>query len=149
MISDDLRRLRDAISIVESAEPLLSVSLPLMLVSEANSHEHWRGRQRRAKAQRGATSVALGYPTWLPLAVKATGSHLVVRIVRIAPRALDSDNLARACKAVRDGVADALGVDDRDPRVTWLPDQAKGKASVLVEVYRGGKLQAESPSGTV
>jgi len=34
------------------------------------------------------------------------------------------------------GIADALGVDDRDERVVWIVDQAKAKtASVLVEVY--------------
>lgn len=143
MISDELRRLRVAIAIAEEREPLLTVSLPLTLVSEANSHEHWRGRQGRAKAQRTGTATAFRaavYRKAIDLAAKLNPiPAVVVRIVRVAPRALDSDNLARACKAVRDGVADALGVDDRDPRVTWLPDQAKGKASVLVEVYRGGK----------
>jgi hypothetical protein len=42
-------------------------------------------------------------------------------------------------KAVRDGVADALGVDDRDPRVVWLPDWERGRRrqhAVRVEVYR-------------
>lgn len=34
------------------------------------------------------------------------------------------------------GVADALGVNDRDPRVVWLVAQAKAKTpAVLVEVY--------------
>jgi hypothetical protein len=41
-------------------------------------------------------------------------------LVRVAPRSLDShDNLRSAMKGAVDGVADALGVDDRDPRVTW------------------------------
>ena len=40
------------------------------------------------------------------------------------------------------GLADALGVDDGDERVTWLVAQAKAKTpAVLVEVYamRGGE----------
>jgi len=61
---------------------------------------------------------------------------LVVRLVRRAPRRLDGDNLAGALKSVRDGVADALGVDDRNPRVRWVVDQETARASdVLVEVY--------------
>ena len=39
------------------------------------------------------------------------------------------------------GIAEWLGVDDNDPRVSWVPDQVKAKtAAVVVEVYsmRGG-----------
>lgn len=64
------------------------------------------------------------------------GSGLVVVLTRIAPLLLDDDNLAGALKSIRDGVADALGVDDRDARVVWLTEQTKGPASVRVEVYR-------------
>lgn len=32
---------------------------------------------------------------------------------------MDGDNLQAACKGLRDGIADRLGVDDGDPRVTW------------------------------
>jgi hypothetical protein len=49
-----------------------------------------------------------------------------VELTRIAPRALDDDNLRGALKAVRDGVADVLGIDDRDPRVVWDYEQAHG-----------------------
>lgn len=50
---------------------------------------------------------------------------VVVTLIRIAARALDDDNLAYSFKAVRDGVADGLGVRDNDPRVTWRYAQAK------------------------
>ena len=36
----------------------------------------------------------------------------------------------------RDGVADAMGIDDRDPRVQWVTDQERGPACLRVEVYR-------------
>jgi len=42
----------------------------------------------------------------------------------------------RALK-LRDGVADYLGIDDRDPRVVWEYAQAKGEVreyAVLIEV---------------
>lgn len=74
----------------------------LKLVSESNAHEHWRPRQKRAKAQRGA-ALMLGrtsLPRW-------------------------------------DGVADALGVNDRDPRIDWRVAQEKGRPrehAVRVEV---------------
>lgn len=61
----------------------------------------------------------------------------VVRLTRLSPGTLDDDNLRGALKAVRDGVADRLGVDDRDPRVTWeyAQERFKGlKGVVLLEL---------------
>ena len=63
------------------------------------------------------------------------GLPLEVELVRVAPRSLDSDNLTSSLKAVRDGVADWLGVDDGDERVRWTYGQRKGKPrEYLVEI---------------
>lgn len=91
----------------------------LRLVSEANAHAHYRERSARAKAQRHAVHVAL--VDYAPPLVPA-----VVRIVRVAPNALDTDNLTGSAKHVRDAVAEWLGIDDRDERVTWHVGQEKG-----------------------
>ena len=99
------------------------VEIPgLKLVSEANraSHEHWRGRQRRAKDQRELVDLVLR--TKPRPAVPA-----VVTITRLAPAALDSDNLQGAGKHVRDAVARWLGVDDRDARVVWRVAHVRSK----------------------
>lgn len=105
----------------------LTIPLPgLRLVSLANQREHWRARARRAKSQRYigelTTKAALRGPGVGPVCYPLT-----VIITRIAPRVLDDDNLAGACKSVRDGIADALGIDDRDPRVKWATAQRRGK----------------------
>ncbi len=50
-----------------------------------------------------------------------------VTITRVAPRALDDDNNQGALKSVRDGIADALGVDDRTSLVEWVYRQRRGK----------------------
>lgn len=100
------------------------ITLPLRLVSEANiaDHEHWRGRQRRAKVQRGTMKACLqsyagAFPGHWPV---------VVTITRLAPRSLDGeDNLPGAGKHLRDGVADWLGIKDNDPRVSWRYGEAK------------------------
>lgn len=85
---------------------MIAVTIPgLRLASTLNARQHWRARAASAKRQRGLTRLCLSaHP-------RPTGP-VVVTITRAAPRALDSDNLAGACKSVRDGVADWLGVDD-------------------------------------
>jgi hypothetical protein len=66
---------------------------------------------------------------------------VVVRLTRIGPRKLDSDNVAGACKATRDGVADWLGVDDGDEsRVRWVYAQERGAYGVRVEVLADGDV---------
>jgi hypothetical protein len=105
--------------------------LPIRTQSESNLREHFFVKAKRAKAQRSAT-------------LKLCEQHLavpafpcVVKLTRVAPRVLDSDNLARCFKAIRDSIAEFLGVDDRDPRVHYLYDQEKGAPkhyAVRVEV---------------
>lgn len=70
---------------------------------------------------------------------------VVVTITRIAPSSgLDPhDGLGAAMKGTIDGVADALGLrSDRDPRVTWRLDQARGKPrEYAVRVEIAGKSE--------
>lgn len=102
-------------------ESLPGVFVPLRTVSEANAHEHWRVRQRRAKRQRNAATlfVRVGYDR---LTLPAT-----IRLTRYGKGQLDDDNLAGSFKHIRDGIADAFGVDDRDKRYTWVYRQERSK----------------------
>lgn len=109
----------------KSSTSFLQVILPIETVSEANRRDHHMAKARRVKMQRrAACMVSPAFP--LPC---------VVRLVRASPRPLDDDNLRAALKAVRDGIADRLGIDDRDPRCRWeyAQVQRKGKGTVLVE----------------
>lgn len=99
----------------------IEVMLPLKLVSEANgSHGHWAAKARRVKAQRLAVATLVRRP------LRRVALPCTVTITRIAPRAFDDDNLVRSAKAVRDQIAAELGINDRDPRVTWRVEQRKG-----------------------
>ncbi len=46
-------------------------------------------------------------------------------------RRLDDDNLAGACKPLRDGIADAFGLNDRDSRIKWVPAQSPAPKGVM------------------
>ncbi len=51
-----------------------------------------------------------------------------VTMIRLAPsNGLDDDNLRMSLKFLRDGIADALRVDDRDGRVSWFYEQRREK----------------------
>ena len=75
-------------------------------------------------------------------------SFHAVRIIRIAPRGLDDDNLASSLKALRDGVARALGIDDRDPCVRYVVDQRRGEPHqnlVRLELYASEAVPVKKP----
>ena len=103
-------------------EHVRAVSIPgLKLVSEANTHDHWRNRHGRSKKVKESVRAALrasGEPPPLPLRVTIT---------RVAPGELDDDNACRSAKVTRDLVAEYVGVDDGDPRYTWIVRQRAGR----------------------
>lgn len=101
-----------------------STTIPLRLESVANIREHWSGKAKRTKAHRQAAIALMMRGVTLPC---------VVEIIRIGPKPLDTDNLLSACKGLRDGIADRLGVDDADERVTWRYGQERGEYGVRVK----------------
>lgn len=117
-------------------EPGSVVIWPIRLVSEANvsGSQDWRVRHRRAKSQRAAVAM-------LVRELVKPALPCVVTLTRIAPNMLDSDNAQSAPKHCRDELAAWIGVDDRDPRVTWVVKQERGgvrEYGVRVEVREVG-----------
>lgn len=132
-----LRRL-EAYEVLATSQPVLSVALPFRVGSRANDHtsNHWRARAETSKTQRNGTRLVLSARKAQLRALLAQG--LVVRVIRIAPRELDShDNLGMSLKAITDGVADFLDVNDRDERVSFVPDAEVGPWGARVEFYEG------------
>lgn len=95
-----------------------TATIPLRLDSMLNLRLHHMSKHKKVKAQREAVSFVV--PLGLPV-------PCTVILTRIAPRQLDDDNNVGAFKAVRDAIAKRLGIDDRDPRVSWLYAQERGK----------------------
>lgn len=97
----------------------------LKLSSKLNQRVHWATKARAAKAER----------TTAYLVTRSHPLPCVVTITRIGPATLDNDNLAGACKSVRDGIADRLGIDDRSDAVVWRYAQRKaGRRVYGVEI---------------
>lgn len=113
---------------------LIDITVPVRLVSEANSHAHWRERQKRAKAHRSTAMLLCRAATeWQ---VPNPNRRYRVLMTRIAPRPLDSDNAVGACKHIRDGIADAMGIDDRSPLIDWQVSQERGEPNTYAARVR-------------
>ena len=114
---------------------MVEFAMPIRTVSEANMREFWAVKAHRAKGQRG---TALLYTRTALRKKKPMKPPLRITLTRIGKRKLDSDNLARSFKAVRDGIADAIGIDDGHESLTWVYAQAKGAYSVTVRIEEEG-----------
>ena len=106
-------------------------SLPMKLTSLANERVHWSIKSKRAKAQRQAARLVCSNALVGNFSLEPP---MTITIVRVGPRKLDSDNLAISAKHVRDGIADALGIDDGNPCLTWEYRQENGPYAVKVTI---------------
>jgi len=99
----------------------MKITIPIRTVSEANQREHWAKRHKRNKRQQLETTWHLSRAArWFVFPCRVT-------LTRIAPRKLDTDNLAGSFKHVQDAVAKWLGVDDGDGSVEWRYEQRRGE----------------------
>lgn len=104
----------------------MQFEIPVHTVSEANRREHWAAKARRVAEHRAAAVMLTNQAVRAAKVPRATMLPLTVCLTRVAPRALDDDNLRGALKAVRDGIADAFGLDDRSPLIMWCYHQQRG-----------------------
>ena len=115
---------------------MIEVRMNMKIVSVANLRMHWAVKAKLAKDQRTRTRMSLN------AAAQSSGAEMLpvtVVLTRVAPRRLDGDNLQSGFKAVRDGVADWLGVDDGNGLIDWQYVQRSGRAgeyAVEIEVIR-------------
>lgn len=121
------------------------VTLPLRANNPSNgSHGHWPVVARNRAQARSLVHLAL--PGHLRGA--RLSWPILVTLVRMSPSSgLDDDNLRGALKAVRDQVAEELGLaNDRDPRVTWEYGQERASRRDLT-LANGYGVRIEIRSG--
>lgn len=113
------------------------VTLAVHTVNEGNqrSRSHWP-RTKRTKTARDLAGLVVAMH-WRTARMTLP---VIVTLTRVTPDrrgTLDDDGVCSALKATRDGVADALSVDDRDPGVSWAYGQrvARPREIGLVRGY--------------
>lgn len=115
---------------------MIEVRMNMKIISVANMRLHWAIKAKLAKDQRTRTRMSLA------AVAESSGAEILpvtVVLTRVAPRRLDGDNLQSGFKAVRDGVADWLGVDDGNGLIDWQYAQRSGRPgeyAVEIEVIR-------------
>lgn len=122
----------------------ITFTVPIKTVSHGNggngSHGHWAVKARRAKEHKEAAMLA----ATANLERAEMQFPCIVLLTRLSVGTLDDDNLRQSLKACRDGIAKALGVDDKDvTRVRYQYEQERCKraeAGVRVTIISGARL---------
>lgn len=108
------------------------VNIPIKTGRGQNDREHHMARHRRVKKERETTCLIV------KAALPSRGLPCRVTLTRLSTGVLDAhDNLRASMKALVDGVADALGIADNDPRIHFFYAQEKckrGQFGVRIEI---------------
>lgn len=122
----------------------ITVTLPLRTLSPNRSRNNLRQWMKMKAEHRTIartltvdTLCRVGRSMWVGIGQdrQSVWDGFTITLTRLAPRTLDDDNAIGSMKSARDGVSDALGVDDSDPRLTWRYGQEKARDySVRVEI---------------
>jgi hypothetical protein len=127
---------------------MISVTVPIRTISEANARDHWKKKARRVRQQRAAVEMVLRTKTSPVLFSRIQNElfdvGLVVTITRLGQRTLDDDNLRGAIKGPRDSIAKWLGVDDAHLMVEWRYAQERAPAktyAVRIEIVAAQEVR--------
>lgn len=106
----------------------VELTVPLITISEANTHEHWHKAAVRHTKQKGIIKLY-----WTKIR-KFVSLPCKMQLIRLAPRKLDFANLCMALKWIEDSCAEELtgnyvpGRADGDPRIKTTFSQEKSPA---------------------
>lgn len=98
------------------------IFMPILTRGETNVRQHWGAKARRHKAQREAARLFMRDAQVRGLILVFSIKPTLITLTRQAmnKRPMDCDNLPASMKHVRDGIADAFGVDDgRGGGLNW------------------------------
>ena len=126
------------------------IKIPIRLVSEANSSEHWTKKYKRRRIQKLLVKMCLAREKLPDLPCK-------IKLTRISPLKLDVyDNLPMCFKYVLDAVCDVLvpglasGRADGDPRIHGVDffqeKGAVGEYAITIEITTSSPGASQAPS---
>jgi len=109
---DDIRWVHTPASILSPEQRVLVVTIGTWLKSQVRGPKGWKATYGRNLSVRKRVMHVLARIDVEQVIRHLQGAPNTIRFVRCAPRSLDTDNLATACKPVRDQVCAWLAGDN-------------------------------------
>jgi hypothetical protein len=106
---------------------VITVHIPLRTGRGLNNREHHFKRYSRERKEKFAIGIFLNRH-------QRPRPPVTFILTRVSPgQPMDDDNVSGALKAVRDAVAEWIGVDDGDARVQYAYAREQGEWGVRIE----------------
>ncbi|WCE04446.1 hypothetical protein [Pseudoxanthomonas sp. JBR18] len=103
-----------------------------------NGRAHWSKKAKATKLSRFEAAMIARHAGWPLLALPEGRLHLWWDFYPPTKRLPDDDNMLARCKAYRDGIADALGIDDkRFVSHPFVKDESRKGGQVVVRITGG------------
>jgi Holliday junction resolvase RusA-like endonuclease len=103
-----------------------------------NGRVHWARKAKAAKAARADANLLTIAAGWPQCVLPSGRLHLWLDFYPPTKRLPDDDNMLSRCKAYRDGIADALGIDDkRFVSHPWVKNEVRKGGQVVVRITGG------------
>lgn len=111
---------------------------PKELRNAADRYNHFAVSRAVKKARKWAREATMGVHGVKPKSLPFIGDRLPICITFYPPtrHARDEDNLRASCKAYQDGIADALGVNDRCFACHYQFEEPVKGGKIVVEIGR-------------
>ena len=104
-------------------------AIPIRTVNPLNTREHWAKRAKRSKSEREWAFILTRVQP------PGTARPVIVALERVGKRKMDDDGLSASFKAIRDGIASKLGIDDGSDDIRFVYSQRIGNEySVIVKI---------------
>lgn len=105
-----------------------------------NARVHWSKRAKAAKSARSAARLLAMAERWSGGGLPEGRLHLWITFHRPTRRKYDDDNLLARFKPMRDGLAEALGIDDaRFVSHPFVSDEVRPGGEVVVRITGEGE----------
>lgn len=103
-----------------------------------NSRVHWARKAKAIKSARHQAGLAVLRSGWQAVPFPAGRLHLWIDFYPPDRRRRDDDGLLASMKAARDGIADALGIDDaRFVSHPFVKDETRKSGEVRIRITGG------------
>ncbi|KRG63912.1 hypothetical protein ABB26_10050 [Stenotrophomonas humi] len=103
-----------------------------------NARVHWSRKAKAAKAARHLAGVAAIAAGWKGAALPGGRVHLQIDFYPPTRMRPDDDNMLARFKPARDGIADALGIDDkRFVSHPYVRDEPRKGGQVVIRISAG------------
>jgi hypothetical protein len=103
---------------------IIDLKINITGLNKSNRYQHWGKSSTIANRQRNLAAIVVANNRVLGK-ISSHSPRFIISFIRSGKRLLDNDNLIGGLKHIRDGVCDAIGINDGSDKIEFRYTQRK------------------------